>query len=215
MRTSCLQLESQHGKHRGWGRLGGCQLISPAVSTLQKQCWHRGDHAGMLTHRTGWWQQGYKTPRLHLQAPCLKKQSLGSSFCVLHLLSLLDLTPGGFTPSIHTAARAAGPLHWLCLEPPGLHRPFPNCISQGFGPLSLAVMALLSSTGVYKAPLLLLQLPVGLLLEFSLALVHLCLMGDAEPEKRAPAASLGVAVQGTIGSPSSLEDAAQCQQSLL
>lgn len=169
----------------------------------------------MLTHRTGWWQQGYKTPRLHLQAPCLKKQSLGSSFCVLHLLSLLDLTPGGFTPSIHTAARAAGPLHWLCLEPPGLHRPFPNCISQGFGPLSLAVMALLSSTGVYKAPLLLLLLPVGLLLEFSLALVHLCLMGDAEPEKRAPAASLGVAVQGTIGSPSSLEDAAQCQQSLL
>lgn len=76
-------------------------------------------------------------------------------------------------------------------------------------------MALLSSTGVYKAPLLLLLLPVGLLLEFSLALVHLCLMGDAEPEKRAPAASLGVAVQGTIGSPSSLEDAAQCQQSLL
>lgn len=51
--------------------------------------------------------------------------------CVSHQHPLLNLTPVGFTPSCGTTTRVADS------PPPRLQRPFLNCFSPSFGPLSL------------------------------------------------------------------------------
>jgi len=138
--------------------------------------------------------------------------------CVLRHPPLLHLTPVGFSPSMGTTTRTADPPPRPSFESPRPQRPFPNCFSLGFGPLSVGETTGCSSKGAcfYRIHFCSFRFWWVCSWIFHLMFLRALMLPGLHRmrEKKLLLAHLGFAVQSTAGSCPSLNDATEPQQSL-